>query len=131
MSVGGQRIAGPYVGVLEGIQGHQDFIRILMNPSRLLFGSNMFFQTGGILLYENCPPRLEHFLNISLGKTFSFQNNRGFFSRQSCCYYCRAVQWVYVDENEELSNHLYTSFGPDAHHRQTFQDCFKLSGCLF
>eukprot|EP00434_Breviolum_minutum_P044970 symbB.v1.2.040227.t1/scaffold7085.1/size15199/2 len=75
-SMGGQRIAGPYVGVLEGLQGDQDFIRVLMSPSR-------------------------------------------FFSRQYCCYYCRAVQWVYIDENDQLSNYLYTSFGPDAHHRQT------------
>ena len=32
----GQRIAGDYVAVLEGVQGDQDFIRILFNPSRFL-----------------------------------------------------------------------------------------------
>ena len=30
----GRQIAGGYVGVLHGIQGDQDFIRILMNPTR-------------------------------------------------------------------------------------------------
>jgi len=44
--MGGQRIAGPYVGVLEGLQGDQDFIRVLMSPSRLLFGSIIFFKQG-------------------------------------------------------------------------------------
>ena len=33
-SLAGQRIAGQYVSVLEEIQGDQDFIRILFNPSR-------------------------------------------------------------------------------------------------
>jgi len=32
----GKAIAGPYVGILEGVQGDQDFIRILFKPSRVL-----------------------------------------------------------------------------------------------
>ena len=45
--------------------------------------------------------------------------NPGFFSKQYCCYYCRAVQWVYEGDNPELNNYLYTSFGPTAKHRNT------------
>ena len=32
--VAGQRIAGPFHGCLEGIQGDQDYIRTMMSPSR-------------------------------------------------------------------------------------------------
>ena len=35
-ALSGQRIAGDYVAVLEGVQGDQDFIRILFSPSRFL-----------------------------------------------------------------------------------------------
>lgn len=45
--------------------------------------------------------------------------NPGFFSKQHCCYYCRAVQWVYESDNPELNNYLYTNFGPTANHRNT------------
>ena len=45
---------------------------------------------------------------------------KGFFSRQQCCYYCRAVQWVYLDENPEMNQYLYTNFGRNAAHRNTF-----------
>ena len=44
----------------------------------------------------------------------------GFFSKQLCCYYCRALQWLYVNENEGLAEYLYTAFGPQAAHRNTF-----------
>ena len=43
----------------------------------------------------------------------------GFFSRQSCCYYCRALAWVYIDQNPELNELLFTNFGERAAHRQT------------
>ncbi|CAL1130239.1 unnamed protein product [Cladocopium goreaui] len=42
-----------------------------------------------------------------------------FFSRQFCCYYCRACQWVYQDDNPQLNDYLYTNFGPAAAHRNT------------
>ena len=42
-SLAGQRIAGQYVSVLEGIQGDQDFIRILFNPSRSMEISSQLF----------------------------------------------------------------------------------------
>ena len=51
---------------------------------------------------------------------------QGFFSKQFCCYYCRACQWVYVDDNAGLSQFLYTSFGPQASHRNTCRSCLKL-----
>lgn len=44
---------------------------------------------------------------------------RGFFSKQLCCYYCRASQWVYVDESPQMNEYLYTSFGRQAAHRNT------------
>ena len=32
--LGGQEIAGPYKGCLEGIQGDQDYVRAMMTPAR-------------------------------------------------------------------------------------------------
>ncbi len=36
----GQRIAGQYVGILDGVQGDQDYIRVMFKPSRSLVNSN-------------------------------------------------------------------------------------------
>jgi hypothetical protein len=40
--LGGQRIAGRYVGCLEGIQGDQDYIRTMMTPARAWDGDSIF-----------------------------------------------------------------------------------------
>ena len=37
-----------------------------------------------------------------------------------CCYYCRALSWVYTHENDEATEFLYTNFGLQAAHRNTF-----------
>ena len=44
---------------------------------------------------------------------------QGYYSKQYCCIYCRSVNWVYEDENQQLRDYLYTSFGPAALHRNT------------
>ena len=44
----------------------------------------------------------------------------GFYSRQMCCYYCRACAWTYVGDNPAAAEFLYTNFGPQAAHRNTF-----------
>lgn len=44
---------------------------------------------------------------------------RGFFSKQMCCYYCRALAWVYERDNPESVELLYTNFGRSAAHRNT------------
>ena len=49
-------------------------------------------------------------------KTLALQ---GSFARQECCIYCHARAWVYMDEDPELANLLYTCFGRDARHRTT------------
>ena len=44
---------------------------------------------------------------------------RGFFSKQMCCYYCRALAWVYTSSNPQDVELLYTNFGEHAAHRNT------------
>ena len=55
-----------------------------------------------------------------------FANISGFYSKQFCCYYCRACQWVYVEDDEGFCQFLYTNFGPQASHRNTRPSCLEL-----
>lgn len=48
----GRQIASQYRAVLEGIQGDQDFIRILFQPNRLLIPFERFF-----VMTSGFPPR--------------------------------------------------------------------------
>ena len=119
----GQWIADGYTSVLEGIQGDQDFIRILFSPSRprRQYWCPFFavFCFGDLFMVT--PKTSAFFLHGII-----FANISGFYSKQFCCYYCRACQWVYVEDDEGFCQFLYTNFGPQASHRNTRPSCLEL-----
>ncbi len=55
----------------------------------------------------------------------------GFYSKQLCCYYCRACQWVCAGDDAGMTQHLYTNFGKQAAHRNTFLVELVYSNSLF
>ena len=119
MRLAGKRIAGNYVGVLEAFQGDQDFIRILFSPSRCIAAFLGNYKYVGFIRFAP-----HHYIADFPKKKVLITRlcNLGFFSRQFCCYYCRACQWVYQDDNPQLNDYLYTNFGPAAAHRNTNPD---------
>ena len=68
-------------------------------------------------------------IRISCWMWCSLCYTQGFFSRQYCCYYCRALAWVYADENPNLADYLYTNFGDAAPHRRTFHGFYSILHC--
>ena len=44
---------------------------------------------------------------------------QGFYSRKLCCFWCRALAWTNITDNEQDVEYLYTNFGPQAAHRST------------
>ena len=54
------------------------------------------------------------------GVISGFSDIRGWYARQMCCYYCRALAWIYEGDGPETANFLYTNFGTQAAHRNTF-----------
>lgn len=113
----GQPIAGKWKAVLEGIQADQDFIRILFNPTRFLAKHQHGFPIkNGVYFWWFL---MTNHLFTSIGDGFLFPALAGFFSKQMCCIYCRALQWVYQDECPSCNQFLYTNFGRTADHRNT------------
>ena len=108
--------------MLEGIQGDLDYIRVMMRPSRtfdLLKASRNF---GSVFLESNeIKSKSESLATSAL--------IQGWYSRQLCCHYCRALAWTYEGDPEETAEYLYTNYGPDAAHRST-RLCVNIIGFL-
>ena len=94
--------SGASFGVLDGIQADLEFIKKVLFLQRNLVG----FLCG---IYRT---------------DFTVSAIQGDYTRKQCCFLCGALQWIYRHGDPDgLPNDpslLYSNFGEEAAHRQTF-----------